>query len=573
MSARSDPAGGPGRPVDDDAYYVQLRREAREFLEGRGRRGGVCLYGEIETVVARHLAVGTRLPDADSSRRRLYKRATSGTDGYSPQAGWDLLHGFVVHFLFKPDDAQIYTALRQARDLDSFRRWLRKLLKRFLDERMHDDEAVRMRDNLLRGLDRCWRQSGLMRCGRRPNRYWSEAERSPQEAAAIMKVVDIEVSLDVAVRVVAEETVTLDRGRTTRFESGWGPAERGKMAAILAEALSAEVPGLGCATLIPEGPLKPRLTGLIEANFPELFTDPLIAPLGKGEEGAEEREVAGVRRRDPLDALGAADAALEMMERLTLHMEPSRPGGTSGADVTRAVRLYLDGRRSTRDAAAAWRTEPVEHRGTRPITPDSLAECMPEGIEAEPAGLRRERLETLCVVFRRPRFVSAPRSHVTVNALWARCWDEWEECCEGLSSMAEALAFHWFVDLLFAEVGRESPFATTDAAALALQDRAAAKAAATTALRVLRRRAGKSANDALLLVLRQAADGHSDDDVALTLDLDRVAVTRLRLVARDLIEKTWTTCCLLPGQRALAEDLLAAELDHEQAGGCQTPEG
>ena len=568
MSAGDEPFGPSGRPEDDDAYYAQLRREAREFLGGRGRSGGIRLYREIEAVVAKHLRQGKRLPDANAERRRLSKRAGHGPDGYSPQAGWDLLHDFVTLYLFRPNDPQIYVALQLGRDLGEFRHWLRELLRRFLGEYMRNAEATRMCDSMLKGLDRFFRQLGLVRCGRRPARYWSEAVRSPAEAAAIVGAIDVEVSLDLAMREIAACTTTLAADKPTRLVSGWGPGQRRRMAAILAKRLSADVPGVGHAVFVPEEPLKHRLIALIEMSFPELFTEPLFAPLERAEEpsSGEMRETGGVRHVEVTEAIGAADAALEMMERLTLHMEPARPGGTSGADVTRAVRLYFDGAHSTREAAEAWRAEPAEPRGDRPISAVSLAECMPEGIEAVPDGLRRERLQTLCAVFLRPRFTAEPRSHVTVNALRTRCWDLWGQTCEGLTPTAEALAFHWFVDLLYAEVGRDSPFASVDEAALALQDGAAARTAARFAFMALRRCAAKPGSADLLQVLLLAADGSTDDDTALLLGTDRTSVARLRLAGRELVEKVWRTSRLLPGQQALAEAHLLDALRREQDG-------
>lgn len=89
------------------AYYARLRREAETFIGGAGRGGGDDLYREIERAVARHLTHRDTLPGSDERNRQLLKRAGRGSDGFSPQAGWDLLHDFVVDYLFNPGDAKI----------------------------------------------------------------------------------------------------------------------------------------------------------------------------------------------------------------------------------------------------------------------------------------------------------------------------------------------------------------------------------------------------------------------------------------------------------------------------------
>jgi hypothetical protein len=220
------------------------------------------------------------------------------------------------------------------------------------------------------------------------------------------------------------------------------------------------------------------------------------------------------------------------------------------------MRLYFDGAVSTRDAKAAWDAEPAERRGARPITTESLTECMPGGVQMESGAVWCERLETLCAAFNDPPFASAPRSHVTVNALRTRCWELWGETCEGLGSVAEGLAFHWFIDLLFVEVGRDTPFASIDAAALALADTEAADSAATAVVEALRRKAAKSGFADLLAVLRLSNLGAPDEVLASRLGIPRAEAVRLKLAARSIVDKVWTARRLLPNQLAMAEDRL-----------------
>ena len=320
--------------------------------------------------------------------------------------------------------------------------------------------------------------------------------------------------------------------------------------------------GFGRATFIPERHLKSRLTLLIEANFPELFTEPLYVPLGEAEHdaGGAEREVAGVRRIETTDALGAAEAALEMMERLTFNMPPTRPGGTSGADVKRAMRLYFAGAISTRDAKAAWEAEPVELHGERALTIESLLECMPGGAQLESRAATHRRLEALRTAFACPSSASLPRSHVTVSALRSRYWDLWAEACEDLAAPAQGLAFHWFVDLLFAEVGRDTPFASFDAEALALQDLEAARAAAAAAARALRKKTRDAGFARLIAVFRLSSLREPDEVVARRLAIASNEAIRLRVAASTIIDKVWTERRLLPNQQALAEERLLSDL-------------
>lgn len=543
---------------DPDAYYSRLRREAEAFIGGAGRSGGADLYREIERAVARHLVGRDRLPATDGQRQRLSKPAGRGDDRFSPAAAWDLLHDFIVAYLFEPSDPKIYVALQRGRDLNGFRHWLRELLRRYIGERMRDDEAVRMRDSLLKGLGAQFAQSGLVRCGSRPNTYWSERERTAQEASAIYAELDVENSFDLVVRDIADQTVTLPEGASRRLTSGWGPGERRRMAAILAARLSAELPGLGATTFIPERLLKARLTLLIEANFPELFTDPLYVPLSEADHGAfgEERETTGVRHIELTDSIGAADAAIETTETLTFRMPPIRPGSTSGADMKRAMRLLFDGAFSTREAETAWSAEPTERRGDRPITLESLVECMPGGARAESTVARNERLAALCAAFSEPSPSSGPWSHVTINALRTRCWGLWAESCEGLSPVAHGLAFHWFVDMLFLDVGRDTPFSSIDDAAMALADAEVAYAAAVAADRTLRRRAAKPPLTELLTALRLSDLGRSPGVSARRMGIPRAEAVRLSLAGRAAIDKAWTDFRLLPIQQAMAEDRL-----------------
>lgn len=534
--------------------------------DGRGGAQGYALYREIERAVARHLQRRDSLPRADDPRP-LRKRAAQGVEGHTAQAAWDLLHDYVTYHLFAPEDARIYVVLQQGRDLRSFRHWLVEELRRFVGRRIRANEAGRMRDSLLAGLDGLFARRGLTRWGGKPETYWSERERTPTEAARILAAVDVEPALDLALREIDEQTVTLSAGRARRLTSGWGPGERKKMAAIIASSLSADVAGLGRVTFIPEQSLKAMLTKLIMLSFRELFTEPLYVPVRvpDGEEGNEPREAGGVRRVSDLDSLGAADAALEAMEALTIGMPLRRTGGTSGADVRRAVRLYFDGARSTREGEEAWRAQPVESRGDRPITSGSLMECMPGGPSAGSAAELQARLAALAEAFAEAP-ATAPRSHVTVNALRERCWDVWRDACVDLEPVAEARALHWFVDLLFLEVGRDTPFASIDESAIVLIDRRLAERAARSARGRLSRAAGRPGLERLTVVLPRVFDGADDRSLAEEAGRPVAEIARLRLAGVDIVEQVWRAHDLLPGQRAAAEQILAEALRRDGGG-------
>ncbi len=553
-------ASGPltaGELSDDEVYCRRLRREAQAFLSGRGgdaASDGLSLYREIERAVARHLLHRDSLPPPDDPRP-LPKRAGKGSDGFTAQAAWDLLQDYVTYHLFSPSDARIHVVLQQGRDLRGFRWWLVKELRRYVSRRIRTDESGRMRDSLIAGLSRLFVARGLSRWGHKPDSYWSERERTPAEAARILAALDVEPALDLALREIDEHTVPLGADRVRRLTSGWGPGERKKMATIVAATLSADVPGLGRATFIPERPLRAMLTRLIVATFPEPFSEPLYVPLPVGAREAEAREVAGVRRQSDLGSLGAIDAVLEAMDALTHGMPLKRSGGTSGSDVRRAVRLYFEGARSTRDGEIAWRAQPIESRGDRPMTMEALTECMPGGLSTHCPSELQVRLAALRDAFATAP-ASAPRSHATVNALRERCWKTWREACIDLDPVAEARALHWFVDLLFLEVGKDTPFASIDESALALLDRRLAERAARQVRTRLCRAALRPGFAALTTVLPAVLEGADDAAASAESGLPVAEVARLRLVGTEIVEQVCRAHGLLPSQRALAEQIV-----------------
>lgn len=151
--------------ADESVYFSRLRRDASGFLGGAGRAGGRLLYEEIERVVAQRLVRRNKLPAAHSEHARLLRPAGFGPDPFGPEAGWDLLHDFVVDYLFDPCEARILIAFQRAADLGGFRRWLRVLLSRYIASLIHDDEARGLLDSLVAGLGRRFEDRGLTHVG------------------------------------------------------------------------------------------------------------------------------------------------------------------------------------------------------------------------------------------------------------------------------------------------------------------------------------------------------------------------------------------------------------------------
>ena len=546
-----------GRGGGDARRFAELRRDAEAFFGGTRRAGGERLYAEIERTVALRLVRRTRLPRLDDPHARLLYPAGFGPDPFGPEAGWDLLHDFIVKYLFEPGSPRIFAAFQSADDLAGFRRCLNVLYGRFLHDLIHADRARGLVDNLIEGMDKRFVARGLMRVGKQPNSYWSQRARTPEELLTILEYLDLERGLDRALREVLQTVRPCGAGTRQRLSEGYGVRERDRIAAVIADGLSVDVPGLGDVTLVREPHLRVRLALVVEAQLPELFSDPLYRPPSEDQESddGEEREASGIRRRDMFDALGATEAVLTTMDALVFQKKPPRPGSTSGADVRRVMRLYFSGATSTHEVKRLWDAEPVEVRGTRPVTLESMVEAMPPVRGDDTAAGLRPRLDALLEAFRHPRYLPEPRSHVTIGKLKDEFRTLWSEASGDLGPEASAEGHRWLVDLMFLEVGRYAPDGAT-AASLASAETAAAAAAAEAALAALRKKAQSNGQGPLLAVFAAASQGAGVEAIAGALGVATGEVVRLRAAGRDVVDKVWDQRELLPGQRELAGRLV-----------------
>lgn len=545
----------------DDGCFARLRKEAEAFFAGEKREGGADLYREIERVVAQWLAHRNSLPDTTDPHGRLSRPAGFCPDPFSPTAGRDLLHDFILDCLFEPENPRIFVAFQLSQDIAGFRRWLRILLSRHLSDVIHEDRVRGIVDALIDALDRRFRQRGLVRVGEGRAAYWSQRSWDGGELVVIHDALDSHRRLNEALREILDVVRPAKGGGGSAVPHGYGARDRDRMAGILLARLTAPAPPLGVVTLVREAYLRERLPLLIEAQMPDLFTDSLYLASKEGAEDDdfEEREIRGVPHSEVSDACDAVEAVLKAMETLVLGMPPSRPGGTSGADARRVMRLYFAGATSSHEAARAWRAEPYEGHGSRPVTMASMLECMPTGPSVTGRSHLRQRLDGLLEAIRDPGFTDLPRSHVTVGRLRDEFWRVWSEASGHLGSGAGAEARRWLVDLLFLEVGRHVPDGAT-ADSLAVADTDAARAAATAAEAALRRKASRDGFKLLLGVVDVTHAGVSPRTIAESLGVDVGSVVRLRAAGRDIVNRTWERRELLPGQRELAEQMLFTSL-------------
>lgn len=548
--------------------FELLRAEAEAWFAGRGARGGERLYREIERVVALRFVKRTRLPDMDDAAARLALPAGWGPDPFSPQAAWDLLHDFTLDCLLAPDEPQVFLAFQMANDLGQFRFWLRKLLGRYISRRIGANPAAGLVDNLVRGLGRRFQDEGLVPFGAGfSSRGWVRPSLDAAAMARVSTRLSSESRMAQTFGTIADRVRPLPAADAKRLTSGYGKTDRDLMAQAVVSCSTIDDEDSRSVTWILEHDLKEHLTGLVEAQFPELFTGPLYETPDTREESNEgSREVRGVPHADPAASCGAVEAVLDVMERLTCDAEPAPSNQVSGADIRRLMRLYFEGATSTRQAKARWEAAPNETIGDRQLTLENAIACFPTGASALTPSAVCRRLAELLRALAGQRRESKPRSHVTIARMLERFWDVWSGATRELGDAALGDASRWLIDLLFLEAGRDGPDVGADDADYATVDSIAAQKACDRAMSALRRKSSTERFRQLLPAACMLRSGMPTQLVGDALGIPEPEVASLRIVYQDLVERAWERCGLLPGQRPCAERLLTSLLGEEQAG-------